>query len=218
MGSLLGCCGAHAATLSLQLLREKLEGDRRRMNDRPEVWVTIVQVVFKDCPETTFSPAKFSLEGLRAHTTFEITGSSQQIIREIGDQAALKLMDKVRVFASSKLPSELTGSSRKGSTEVPAKVLPHVPNRAGTWDSKETKTFDLYAIMNMIRDPGRDEVRVEIKELEAEVFADGGCSKRVSLQSSELKKYIEGACCKRAWEVISQQVNEKLDKVGVVDP
>jgi len=230
MGSSLGCCEGHAVTISLQELRERLQGDRRRMNERPEVWVGIEQLTFKDSPERTFRPAKFSLEGLNMHATLEITGSNQQIMKEIGAEAALKLMDKVRVYATSKKSSELTGQpaspqkvavSSTSLIELKDKKEPG-PDRVGvgksSWDSKETKVFDLHAVLGISRDTGHNEVLVDIKQLEAEVLGDDGGARRVTLQSSELRKYVQGACSKRVFEVVTQQVNKKLNAAGVTDP
>lgn len=201
------------------------------MNERPEVWVTIEQVMFKESPEATFRPSKFVLEGMTMHATLEITGSNQQIMKEIGAEAALKLMDKVKVFSSSKKASELTGNVGNTPKAVSSTSLIEIkdkkesgPDRVGgvgkggAWDAKETKIFDLHALLSMSREAGHNEVHVEVKQLEAEICADDGTAKRVTLQSGELRKYIEGASSKRAWEVVTQQVNEKLDKVGVTDP
>lgn len=217
MGSNLGCCDNQAATLSSTVLTERLQGDRRRISERPDVWVTIEQVLLKDSPEATFCPSKFSVKGLAVHVTIEITGTNQQIMKEIGAEAALKLMDKVKVFAATKKASELTGNMGNQPKAVSSTSLIEVKDRKepgldrvaasgkGSWDAKETKVFDLHALVSMSRETGHNEVLVEIKQLEAELIAEDGNAKRVSLQSSELRKFIEMACSQRALEVVVQQ-------------
>jgi len=220
MGNNAVCCEATVPVFTLSLFKEQLEGSRKKMKEeKPEVWVTLKEIVLKDDAQSSFSPAKFQLQGITVEAEVSITGSNLQIVQEMGSETALKLMDKVGVSASTKrVGSEFNGKLPSGNNqkvagstsliearERPVEGPERVAVGSGGWEKgEEEKVFDVKAMFTMTKELGEDEVNVHVRDLES-----GVNGMRTSIQSETIRKHIEGALTKRAGEIVAQQVKDR---------
>jgi len=200
--------------LTAQQLKEALEGDKRLTKDRPEIWVTIKEVVMKD-DQMKINLAKFSLQGVKVNVEVKIMGTDSQIVHEIGSEAALKLMDRVGVSANLKRPSEYNGkapsalSPNKEKIErslLPIKERSVVPDSqdkvasgSGSWDEPDAKSFHLSTYANLIKEADEDQVVAEVKTLEALVRG-----RYSSVASDALEKQLAKALGERTTEFVKQ--------------
>jgi len=212
------CCSKEPASVSLQVLKDRLENSRRRMRDAPQVWVVIQKFAPQDVLETTITASKFCLEGLQMRASIEISGSYQQIVKEIGAEAALKLMDRVQV-APTRMNSEIAkdvsklkekSDSANSLIQMKDRSQDKGPDRigvgkGGSWENNETKIFDVHVVLNMYRDSSQDAVRVSVSNLQAEIPANDGDIQKVPLQSNDLRRLIEDACRDQAHDILGIQ-------------
>ena len=79
------CCRVVTRMASSEM-QEKVVGMRacaKEASDPPEVWVEILEMVFREDGHVSFDPRKFSLTGLKVKTRVEITGTKAQIVKEV---------------------------------------------------------------------------------------------------------------------------------------
>lgn len=94
MGSICGCeLDMSRATLSE--LKKRVEGDRRRVHSAPKVFVTIEELILKDGGSITFSPLKFSLQGLEFNTLVEIQGTKRELAALVAGKVVAKVQAKL---------------------------------------------------------------------------------------------------------------------------
>jgi len=193
--------------MSVLSLEEKMtRGSRRQIRpgdkDQAEVWVCISELLPKEGTPSSFSPNTFYLKGLVARSQIEIIGRTALIVKEIGQEAALKLLDKVGVGSLKRKNSELDGvvlplnpkpkvtSNLESLIEVKEKHIDHGQERVcigtGSWDTGcDSKVFDIFATVDLRREEG-EEVKIKVHHLDAMV----GDSK-VVVRSDGLQRSIE---------------------------
>jgi hypothetical protein len=203
-------------------LKEGLIGTRRQMRvGKPDVFITINELLLQD--DGDFSAAQFSLKDLKVRCSVEVIGSNFEIVQELGSELALKLVDKVRM---SSMPStgrdsknsELLGAREAATSptskakilgdqahsiiqmkERDAPVADRISGGTGDWDkTKETKAFDVEAVMDMCREIGDMQVAVEVRNIEAM----GGKGKREPVRNKSFAKYLKDALSQRLTEIL----------------
>lgn len=203
--------------------------ERKKMREKPpEVWVSLVELTMQDNSVPSFLPSKFVLKGLRAKCKVELAGTNAQIIQELGQDLALKIMEKVdigkKLSLTKKGASELFGKlqARMDADEAnsPSKPLSpsstsliEVKERApiidrlgsgkGEWDrGTQKKQFEVTASFNLSRELGDDQVEVTLHQIEMQ--KKNSKSKSI-LQSENLDKYIIEVLSQRATDVLAQK-------------
>mmetsp|Transcript_6129 Transcript_6129/g.11311 ORF Transcript_6129/g.11311 Transcript_6129/m.11311 type:complete len:237 (-) Transcript_6129:39-749(-) len=224
MGNSLTCCEFNVTQMSFKLLKEKMEGQRRQMRSKPDVFVTINEMTMKEGGQITFSPQKFTLKGLTADCTVEIIGSNAQIVQELGSEMALRLMEKVSIGPNSRTASELTGRVGNAAADAKKKVLGegtsliNVKERehpttdrlsgSGDWDKgQETKRFAVIVTFSMSKDIGEEEVAVKIDDIDTTVK-----SVRSALRSENVKRYVQEILSAKASEVVTRKAKQKWEE------
>ena len=84
------CCRVVTRMASSEM-QKKVVGMRacaKEASDPPEVWVEILEMVFREDGHASFDPRKFSLTGLKVKTRVEITGTKAEIVKEVAADAA----------------------------------------------------------------------------------------------------------------------------------
>lgn len=213
-----------ATAVSMQSLKSGLEHDRRNTKARPEVWVTINKVILGNEEHRTINPGSFSLRCLHTHVTVEIMGSNEQVVREIGSEAALRLMERVSVqLGGGRLgldESTLGKKPQERAQDAVSKPRPQdKPDRvgagAGTWDKgTETKSFDLHVTVKISKEVGDDEITVEVLELRNDDGTEDNSTpkstaktSRKELRSEGLTRHIRLAMAERTTEVLAALVS-----------
>lgn len=203
MGNGFGCCSFSSGSndVSIVLLKERLEGYRRYLQDSPKVWVTIKELSLQGHETTRLCLDKFMVNGIRLVVLMEMVGSNRQIVQEIGSEAALKLIDKVSAVASSNSPetSEFTVKSDKPKAlQLQTTSLIEVKEKkqwsdrvgisTGSWEKTVQKnTFELGVVINMSRELGSSQVNVEVVLVETHSPLFG----TTQLHSDRICSYIE---------------------------
>lgn len=204
--------------------KEALEGDSRQMREKPEVWIIIVEIILKEDGATSFSPSKFSLTGLRARCRVEMRGTHVQMVQELGQETALKIMDKVgisqKLSLTRKEANEVFGKIQGGAADGKNKLLGdqktsliEVKERAplqdrigsgkGEWDrGQQDKVFEITASFNVTRELGEEEVTIDLHEVE--IQAENKKTRSI-LMSENLNKHIADALSKKATMVIAEK-------------
>lgn len=200
--------------------------ERRRMRDKPEVWVSLLELTMKDDSVPSFLPSKFVLKGLRAKCKVELAGTNAQIIQELGQDLALKIMEKVdigkKLSLTKKGASELFGKLQgmdlePGSPSKPlspnstslievkerAPVLDRLGTGKGEWDrGTQKKQFEVLAEFNLSRELGDDQVEVTLHQIEMQKKS---MKSKSILLSENLDKYITELLSQRSTDVLAQK-------------
>jgi len=100
------------ASHTMSALKGALQGNRRRVNTVPEVYVTIEDMELKDGGSIMFSPEKFSFSGLNFQTLVEVKGT----VAELAGIAAAKGAAKLG------LPGKVSSAGVKAGEKVSAAV------------------------------------------------------------------------------------------------
>eukprot|EP00747_Dinoflagellata_sp_TGD_P136964 gnl/TRDRNA2_/TRDRNA2_175610_c1_seq5.p1 gnl/TRDRNA2_/TRDRNA2_175610_c1~~gnl/TRDRNA2_/TRDRNA2_175610_c1_seq5.p1 ORF type:complete len:298 (+),score=72.11 gnl/TRDRNA2_/TRDRNA2_175610_c1_seq5:71-895(+) len=74
--------------VSLTLFQMKMQGDRRKVNKRPEVWVTILKVVLTEGSAFEFNATAFAMEDVKFNLLVEIKGSPAEIAEQLTEELA----------------------------------------------------------------------------------------------------------------------------------
>jgi hypothetical protein len=203
------------------ILKDMMEGSRIQVNEKPQVRITITELIIKEDTSTSFSPSKFFFKGLRARCKVELTGTNVQIVQELGSETALKIMEKVsigqKLSLTRKEASEVFGTLQSQATEAssPKKTSlievrergPPAVDRIGTgkgeWDrGQQTKVFDISASFNMSREMGEEEVTVNVHQIELTTTTTRS---RSMLMSESLNRYVSDALSQKASAVLAEK-------------
>jgi len=192
--------------ISINLIKERMEaGERRQVKTKPEVWITILEVLTKDDIPEMLNPNRFDIKASRARCEVEVKGTHTQIVQELGAEIALKLMEKVNIHGKlsvgGKQANELFGNDRSASPKarqvsptsslslIEVKERADVPDRIGSgrveWDrGEQSKSFEVTACFDMARTVD-EEVAVVVRALEC--LVNGSTS---LLTNENLKSYV----------------------------
>mmetsp|Transcript_38436 Transcript_38436/g.99478 ORF Transcript_38436/g.99478 Transcript_38436/m.99478 type:complete len:225 (+) Transcript_38436:46-720(+) len=222
MGNVSLCCESSAQAYTYHQLKDVLEAAPRKRvkEDKPEVWITIKQIDFREEPACELSLGKFSTQECDCTLSMSIVGSNLQIVQELGSETALKIMDKVGVVGSTKrggselmgkLPSDRTQKASSTSLiemkEKPRLSLPEkVGAGSGGWEKgEEAKTFEIFVKITLTKNEGDEQVQATVASMQTIVH-----NARIALNSETLRKHALAALCKIATDVVAQQVKARV--------
>lgn len=202
------------SSMSLLMLKKKLEGERKKVNSRPEVHLTIQEFVLRDEGAIRFSPQEFSLSGLQVHAHVEIAGTQAQIAKELGKEAASRLLKKAAsVIGKGKSKNKKKKGSKEENSTLVGKQLSKndtpidSEEPLGSFDNeaKVVQTCNVELTLSMVKQAGNEKVSVAISELVVgqNSFASPSVAKK-ALNNPRITSLIESG--------IARVVTKKLKK------
>eukprot|EP00930_Biecheleria_cincta_P098424 TRINITY_DN90085_c0_g1_i1.p1 TRINITY_DN90085_c0_g1~~TRINITY_DN90085_c0_g1_i1.p1 ORF type:complete len:214 (-),score=55.89 TRINITY_DN90085_c0_g1_i1:105-746(-) len=207
------CCTPKEVKYSALNLQQLLAGSKQQVSDRPEVRATIREFSPK-VVDVSIDPREFCLEGALARIDLELIGSNQEIMRLLGAELALKLLDKVditggRKTVTNELAPTVPGTQQKGNIslievkEKPQQRTDRVGSGKGQWDKGQTrKTVEMSATVSMSRKLGGQDVHVSVHSLTADT-----ASQQLPVTSKELQDFVKVAISKAATDVVLEQMS-----------
>eukprot|EP00746_Dinoflagellata_sp_MGD_P164474 gnl/MRDRNA2_/MRDRNA2_93110_c0_seq1.p1 gnl/MRDRNA2_/MRDRNA2_93110_c0~~gnl/MRDRNA2_/MRDRNA2_93110_c0_seq1.p1 ORF type:complete len:202 (+),score=61.96 gnl/MRDRNA2_/MRDRNA2_93110_c0_seq1:106-711(+) len=198
----LPCCELDASKMTISLLKNSIEGDRKKVKDNaPETYVTIEEVMLKDEGAVTFSPAAFTLKGLHFRVLVEMVGSSSEIAKEVGAEAAKGMMNKAGLGEGAQ--AALGNAADKAGAGISA-----MKNKMGATPQpkagQEIKSFVVKLTVDMNKDMNNDDVQVTVRDLETDVKA-----MQSALNNPTIKKHIENGISRKVSEVAQEKMAKK---------
>mmetsp|Transcript_102795 Transcript_102795/g.331674 ORF Transcript_102795/g.331674 Transcript_102795/m.331674 type:complete len:223 (+) Transcript_102795:224-892(+) len=194
------------AGMSMRVLKQRMEGERRRVNRRPEVYLTVRELALQDDGAITFSTREFSLSGLRVHALVEITGTHAQIARDLGQEAASRLWKKATGLVRSKPgPAAPAGEA---ATLVGKRSDPAAEAEAGQ-GGPAVQTCVVELTLSVSKEAGEERVRARIKDLEVgeNTFTSKATAKR-ALGNARVRAMIEAGISKVVRHALSKKLNK----------
>eukprot|EP00747_Dinoflagellata_sp_TGD_P136962 gnl/TRDRNA2_/TRDRNA2_175610_c1_seq1.p1 gnl/TRDRNA2_/TRDRNA2_175610_c1~~gnl/TRDRNA2_/TRDRNA2_175610_c1_seq1.p1 ORF type:complete len:324 (+),score=75.50 gnl/TRDRNA2_/TRDRNA2_175610_c1_seq1:71-973(+) len=116
--------------VSLTLFQMKMQGDRRKVNKRPEVWVTILKVVLTEGSAFEFNATAFAMEDVKFNLLVEIKGSPAEIAEQLTEELAAQTGKGVKKLWAGLLgqapppDDDVEESPRSSPTSSPVKKPP----------------------------------------------------------------------------------------------
>jgi hypothetical protein len=197
--------------MSMLMLKRKMEGERRKVNSRPEVYITVREFVLRDEGSISFSTQEFSLNGLRVNALVEIVGTQKQIAKELGQEAASRLLKKASSWVSKKKDKKSSSKSEK-ATLVGKKAIPDIeedgPQDTGAED-EVVQTCLVELVLNVFKEASDEKVSVKISDLSVgeNTFTSPATAKK-ALGNSRIRGMIEAGIAK----VVRHSLTKKLKK------
>ncbi|CAE8687370.1 unnamed protein product [Polarella glacialis] len=202
------CSDAPPGTWTLAMLQDRLEGARHKVSEQPEVWVTLRDLVFQETDTLKFDLALFNVKDLFVKTVVEIAGSTRQIVQVLGDEAALKLIDKVgveRISSKIRLDQDAKTQPRvkvNKTSLIEVKVKPPSPNADrvgvgfGSWEKEgSSRKFSISVCFELARDSDAKEVIVQVGEMRSEeASAPQGVLRSDGLQRLIKQALLQSTC------------------------
>eukprot|EP00746_Dinoflagellata_sp_MGD_P004259 gnl/MRDRNA2_/MRDRNA2_108213_c0_seq1.p1 gnl/MRDRNA2_/MRDRNA2_108213_c0~~gnl/MRDRNA2_/MRDRNA2_108213_c0_seq1.p1 ORF type:complete len:215 (-),score=65.18 gnl/MRDRNA2_/MRDRNA2_108213_c0_seq1:22-666(-) len=211
MGGVLACCEMGATKMNVAMMKAKMEGDRRKVEDSPETFVTIEELILKDDGAVLFSPAKFTLQGIHFRVLVEMTGTAAEISKEIGQVAAMSLMDKAGLSDSTK--DKIGSAAVTGLNAVNSGVgaLKDKMGKGGKAEAakaddsqeRQVKSFTVNLTVDMVKE-FQQEVEVKITDLSTSFPA-----MKKALEQEKIRKQIEKRLSAKATQVASEKLAAK---------
>lgn len=188
--------------MTIALLKAKAEGDRKKVKDAaPETYVTIEEVILKEEGTVTFSPANFTLKGLNFRVLVEMVGSSSDIAKEVGAEAAKNMMNKAGLGEGGQAALGAAASKvGAGAGALKSKMGATPQPKAG----EEIKAFIVKMTVDMHKDMNNDDVQVTVGDLETDVK-----SMQKALNNPTIKKHIEAGISRKVTEVAQEKLAKK---------
>jgi len=177
-------------------LKKKLQGDKRRVNREPEVYVTIEDMELKDGGSIKFSPEKFTFNGLNFQTLIEVKGTAAELAGIAASKGAAKLG----------LPEKVSSAGVKAGAKVSGAIA-GVASMAGK-AQKDERSFRIGVTVDMTKEFGDEKVQVKVKDFTTEVSAFNKL-----LHSDRVRDFVEEAISQKASEAASRMAKKKLDDV-----
>lgn len=210
MGAACGGCQLDVTRVTLHELKKRLEGDRRRVQQSPEVYVTIEQLVAKDGAAVSFSPHQFSLQDIEFHVFIEVIGTAAELAQLALSTAAGKAADKCKL--DGELREKATHAAVAGMRAFSAgvhmlesaveKIAPKEP-------AKDARSFRVIVTVNLQKDFGADQVVVTLRDFKTGVNA----FETILSSNRVLRTAIETAISQKASEVATRLAKEKVARV-----
>jgi len=195
MGAFCSC--QFDVSYTLGELKKKLQGDRRRVNRVPEVYVTIEDMELKDGGSIKFSPEKFSFSGLNFQTLIEVKGTAAELAGIAAAKGAAKLG----------LPEKVSSVGVKAGEKISAAVA-GVAGLAGKAAPKDERSFRIGVTVDMVKEFGVEKVDVTIKDFTTQVSAFNKL-----LHVDKAREFVEEALSQKASEVASKMGKKKIESV-----
>lgn len=206
------------SSLALQTLQENIEGVQKRISRKPLMFMTVHKFELKETGSVNVR--EFCLEGLRVDALLEIPGSQKQILKDVGQEAARRIMNK----AKSKAPFSMLGKKRPppeikaapatsqnttliGQRQDPGSDEPEEEDDRP--DAPKVQTAQVQMTMKITKVAGNDKLVVKIKELSVgqNTFTSQKMAKRI-LHAPGLRTIIESGVSK----LVSKSMSKKLVK------
>ncbi|CAK0858771.1 unnamed protein product [Prorocentrum cordatum] len=207
------------SSMSMLMLKSKMEGERRRVNSRPEVHITVQELLLQDSGSISFSTQEFSLQGLRVRALVEIKGTQATIAKELGQEAATRLLKKASSWVPGKKKDKKASSSKsEKATLVGKKGTVEVEDNAAQatgGDDEVLQTCTVELALNVSKEPADDKVHVKIRDLSVgeNTFASPATAKK-ALSNHRIKAMIEAGLAK----VMRHSFTKKLKKAKAAHP
>lgn len=202
------------SSMALQTMQKNIEGVRKRINRKPLMFLTVQKFQLKE--EGSINVREFCLEGLQVTGFLEIPGSQKQIMKEFGQEAARKLMNK----AKEKAPFRIFG---KRTPQPEAKPPPVALAEKTDLDDEDIslmeqedkpgapkiQTAHVQMTMKLTKAKDADKVTVKIRELTVgqNTFTSQKTAKRI-LSAPGARTIIEAGVSK----IVSKGMSKKLGK------
>lgn len=214
-------CEMDVAPVTLSEMKRRMEGNKRRVQSKPDIYVTIDELILHDDGSMKFSPIKFTLSGLKVHCTVEVEGTASEMASLLARKGTEAAMTKVGCSQEAKdqvkdmqhaVEGKVGGaiSSAKNAIfslkhHVAEKVgVEHSASSSGTGSSFPIKKFKIDVVVNMVKEFDTEEVRVVLKDFHAELKV-----LQAVMSIERVKDIIEREISFKATQVATQMAKKK---------
>jgi len=224
MGAVLGCCETDATQMGMNVFKQQLEGQTKKVQPDPridpEVYVTFVEVLAKDGAEIKFSPLKFTLRDITFKTSCRIVGNKSQLFAAGAAKGAAALTGKVAgQETKDKVVSGVVNSANKALGATAA-----LAGKMGLSTETSERTILVDVTVDLLKEFNADAVVVTVKDINTKF--EGGSAQDYAtaigekiLSRDSIRKFMENAISAKASEIATRMAVKKqgqaLEKVGL---
>mmetsp|Transcript_102079 Transcript_102079/g.288280 ORF Transcript_102079/g.288280 Transcript_102079/m.288280 type:complete len:239 (-) Transcript_102079:173-889(-) len=209
--------------MTMHMLKQKVEGERRKVNRRPEVYITVQEFVLQDDGAIAFSPQEFSLSGLRVHAFVEIIGTQRQIAKELGQEAAARLLKRAGSwFGRKKKKTNETRDAREKATLVGKQSSPaasggdagEVQQEDDDDEHEVVQTCVVELTLRMSKQAQDEKVKVKISDLSVgeNTFTSTKVAQK-ALGNPRIRTMIEAGISKVVMHAFTKKLRKARTKV-----